>query len=346
MNVYITNPIEDGRWDELVQRHPDGSIFHTGGWLRALTQTYGYESIVLTTTPEHRALNNGVVFCKVSSWITGTRLVSVPFADHCEPLVESEDDLQDLLHWLRSPPGRCGWKYVELRPLSKLQSGGLGLQIEHRYRYHELDLTHNIEQIFCKLHKDSIQRRIQHAERVGLSYATGCSTELLDDFYYLLLKTRRRHRLLPQPRAWFKNLLEHMQQACDIKVARHNGVPIAALFTIRHRSVVTYKYGCSDERYHHLGGTPFLLWRLIEESKAQGAQKIDFGRSDLDHRSLTLFKDRFGTTNRQLTYYRYSKRGYAEGNRLLQVETIRRLIAALPDFVSATAGSVLYRHMG
>src|SRR5712692_6936466 len=98
------------------------------------------------------------------------------------------------------------------------------------------------------------------------------------NFYMLLLLTTKRNQLPPQPRAWFRNLVECMSDKVQIRVARKNGAPIAAMLTLRHRSSVVYKYGCSDETFHSLGGMPFLFWRLIEESKASGAQQIDFGR--------------------------------------------------------------------
>ncbi len=59
-------------------------------------------------------------------------------------------------------------------------------------------------------------------------------------------------------------------------------------------------------RFHNLGGMPFLIWKLIEEGKASGTERIDFGRSDLDNQGLIAFKDRLGATGRLLTYYRYT----------------------------------------
>lgn len=100
--VYTINPLEDKRWAELSERHPHASIFHTTGWLEALRQTYGYGSIVYTTTPPGTALTNGMVFCRISSWLTGRRMVSLPFADHCEPLVDSVEDRQEIFHFVAS----------------------------------------------------------------------------------------------------------------------------------------------------------------------------------------------------------------------------------------------------
>jgi len=101
VNVYRMNPFSDGRWDDLVARHPNASAFHERGWLYALARTYGYEPLVITTSPPGERLTNGVVLCRISSWLTGTRLVSLPFADHCEPLLDDLGDLRKLLKYYR-----------------------------------------------------------------------------------------------------------------------------------------------------------------------------------------------------------------------------------------------------
>jgi hypothetical protein len=91
---------------------------------------------------------------------------------------------------------------------------------------------------------------------------------------------------------------------------------------------------------------PFLFWRLIEESKASGAEEIDFGRSDLDQEGLITFKDRFGTTKRVLNYYRYpqtEKRAIVDS---WGPRAMRRVLSVLPDSVLSTVGRVLYRHLG
>src|SRR6266567_1385351 len=85
--VYQIQPIQDPRWVELVDRHPRSSVFHTVAWLEALTRTYGFQPIAYTTSPPGCSLGNGLVLCRVESWITGGRLISLPFSDHCEPLL-------------------------------------------------------------------------------------------------------------------------------------------------------------------------------------------------------------------------------------------------------------------
>ena len=329
-----------------MARHPCASAFHQRGWLEALSRTYGYEPLAITSAPSGKPLSDGVVLCRVSSWLTGTRLVSLPFADHCDPLVNDVRDCREFTDWLRRARELERYKYIELRPLSELRNVERSLLPSHSYCFHELDIRTSLEQIFRGFHKDSIQRRIRRAEKEQLSYEAGCSEQLVDDFFRLLLLTRRRHHLPPQPRAWFINLVECMRDQITIRVARKNGHPIAALLALRHRSTVVYKYGCSDERFHNLGAMPFLFWRLIEGSKTSGAEKIDFGRSDLDNRGLITFKDKFGTMRKSLTYYRYTKAERESTFTNQGSQAIRRFLCIVPKAVLSTAGRVLYRHIG
>jgi len=345
MSINIIDPVADNRWDELVARHPKASAFHQRGWLQALARTYGYEPLALTSSPVGRPLEDGIVFCRVSSWLTGTRLVSLPFADHCEPLLNESGQCLDLIRWLCTECDRKRWKYVELRPLSPVHNPGPGLQKSRAYCFHELDITPSLEQIFRRLHKDSIQRKIRRAEGQGMEYEVGRSEHLLDDFYRLLLVTRRRHRAIPQPRAWFRNLIESMGDTLQVRIVRKDRNPIAAMLTLRQGATAVYKYGCSDQRFHSLGGMPLLFWRLIEESRNSGGQRIDLGRSDLDNNGLITFKDRFGATSRLLTYYRYPRPEREQRIRRWDARLVRQFFSILPDAALSRAGKLLYRHM-
>jgi hypothetical protein len=330
----------------LVARHPRASAFHQRGWLDALARTYGYEPFVLTSAAPDKPLTDGLVCCRVSSWITGTRLVSLPFADHCEPLLRDNGDLPKFMDELRVERDRQRYKYLELRPLFGAENPGYGLRVNRSYVFHELDITPSLEQLFAGLHKDSIQRRIRRAEKERLCYETGRSEELVDEFYRLLMITRRRHQLPPQPRSWFKNLVQCMGDNVEIRLARKDSIPIGAILTLQHRSSIIYKYGCSDGKFHNLGGMPFLFWRLIQESKALGIERIDFGRSDLDNAGLIAFKDKFGTTRRSLAYYRYPESPSQGGATRWNARAMKQLFSMLPDTILSSAGKLLYRHIG
>ena len=327
-----------------MARHPRASAFHRRGWLEALNKTYGYKPFVLTSAAPVEPLKDGIVVCRIKSWLTGTRLVSLPFADHCDPLF-SDSGNATLLASMVEECGVQHCKYVEMRPLLEASPGDR-FQATKLYCFHELDLSPSVEQLFKSLHKDSIQRKIRRAEKEQLAYEVGRSEEFIAAFYRLTLLTRRRHHLPPQPIGWFRNLAREMGDALQVRLARKDGAAIAALLTLRHQGKIIYKYGCSDGAYHQLGGMPFLFWKLIEEGKATGAESIDFGRSEMENEGLIAFKDKFGTTKRTLTYYRYPQTRKEPAHDWGDSGLARRMFAMLPDGVLSAAGKVLYRHIG
>lgn len=343
--VYEVDPLSDSRWPALVATHPQSSVFHTRAWLSALHAAYGYRPLVLTTCPPDDSLKDGIVFCEVRSWLTGRRLVSLPFSDHCEPLMNSWRAQDSLLAHARRLVEQGRYKRVEIRPHSAPCGEVGGFQARGSAVLHRLDLSAPADQLFRSFHKDCIQRKIRRAERENLLYEEGNSEEQLNDFYRLMTMTRRRHGLPPQPLRWFRALIAAFGSSLKIRMARKDGAAVASILTLSHRRTMVYKYGCSDASANKYGGTPMLFWQTIQEAKANGQDVLDMGRSDLHDPGLSVFKEHWGSVPTPLTYWTYP--GQVSQTRPAWQQTItNRVISASPDRVLQFAGNVLYRHMG
>jgi CelD/BcsL family acetyltransferase involved in cellulose biosynthesis len=350
MTVHQIDPLQDPRWPELLQAHPQASIFHTPGWLESLRRTYGYEPLVLTTSPPGSALTNGVAFCRIKSWLTGERLVSVPFADHCQPLFERAEDFYSVLEWTSRGLGKNSRKYAEIRPLD---GNALGLS-EHSafragktFRLHLLDLKPSLDDLLRAFDKNSVQRRLRRAVKENLVYEEGNSTALLKKFYHLQVLTRRRHKVPPQPDHWFGNLLASLGEKVKIRVVSKDDTPVASILTLAYNGTVIYKYGCSDATYNNLAGTPFLFWQAIQEAKQDGNHSFDLGRSDLDNPGLITFKSHWGTADQPLTYWRFPGAARSrEGEPSRAKEAGKYIVSHLPDSLLIFLGRTLYKHAG
>ena len=196
LGVFELDPLQDSRWHDFIAKDSRACAFHSLGWLQALKKTYGYEPVVYSSGEPGTALRNGVVFCRVNSWLTGRRLVSLPFSDHCEPLSESAESLPSRLSVALSDLGRGNYKYVELRPLGS-DYNSLAGNFPETYFLHVLDLNPAIDVLYKNLHVDSIRRKIQKAEREHLTVETGSSENLLREFYELHVGTRQKQQLPP-----------------------------------------------------------------------------------------------------------------------------------------------------
>jgi Acetyltransferase (GNAT) domain len=319
------------------------------GWLEALRKTYGYEPVVLTSSPPTRELENGLLLCRVRSWLTGNRMVSLPFSDHCAILCNSEGELEGFIRDLLSKLFSNEWKYLEFRPSHECfrsSAQKLGFKPVASYILHSIDLRPKSEDIFARLHKDSIQRRVRHAERAGVIEVCGRSQDILRDFFRLVVRTRARHNLPPQPYEWFENLLHCMGDAADLRLAYSENVPVAGVLILHFKGTSYYKYGASDRRLHRLGAMPFLLWRTILHAKSIGSISLNLGRTGKEEHGLMRFKNRFTSTSQPLTYWVFRPKWPLTFSDDRKLTMVKRLCALLPERLLATAGGVIYRHVG
>jgi lipid II:glycine glycyltransferase (peptidoglycan interpeptide bridge formation enzyme) len=241
------------------------------------------------------------------------------------------------------------WKYIELRPVVS-SDWGLEKQASYvrneKFYFHRLDLRPDLDDLFRSFHKSCVQRKIRRAERERLAYEAGRSEAILSKFYHLLLLTRRRHQLPPQPVAWFRNLVDCLGDRLTIRVLSKGDQPVASILTLSYKTTVVYKYGCSDARFHNLGGMPLLFWRAIQAAKQCGSQEFDLGRSEVNNPGLSAFKEHLGATRSELSYFRLTEHGLDGHPRHHQMQAIRRVLGGMPDSMAQLAGQVLYRHMG
>ena len=309
-----------------------------------------HRSPIRRTAP-HADLRDSLVFCRINSWLSGRRLVSLPFSDHCEPLVENGAELRALTHRAEGELENERSRYVEIRPLYTDLSAAISLSSSIcAYSLHRLDLQPDLETLFKNCHS-STRRNIRRARRERLTYVEGHSQSLLEVFLRLNVSTRRRHQAPPQPKEWFKNLLNCFGESLKIRAAFHVGRPMAAIITLRHRDTVTYKYSCSDAHYKNLGGTHFLMWKTIEEAKHEGLRVFDLGRSEFGNTGLLTFKDRWGGRRSTLSYHRIatSTRSSSHYQTAEPGRTARfgqELISRLPDRALLALGSLVYKHIG
>ena len=197
-NIQIINPLDYSEWDSLVLSSEEYSFFHSSAWARVLCESYHYTPLYFTI------LNNGKLLAllpviEVRSILTGCRGVSLPFSDHCEPILTEGVEHQDLMDYVLKYARECGWKFVEFRGGKHMPS-----DITHStYFYcHSLDL-HRSEQDILSTFRESTKRNIKKATKQGVKITIDQSVDSINAFYRLNCMTRREHGLPPHSLAYF-----------------------------------------------------------------------------------------------------------------------------------------------
>jgi lipid II:glycine glycyltransferase (peptidoglycan interpeptide bridge formation enzyme) len=218
--------------------------------------------------------------------------------------------------------------------------------VQARFSFHTIDLRPDLETIYRRFHESCVRRKIKRAEREKLTLEYGKSKDLLDKFRHLLLLTRRRHKLPPQPAEWFTNLADCLGDKLTIHLLSKDGAPVASILTLTYKKTLIYKYGCSDAQFHNLGGMPLLFWIAIQEGKRAGLQQFDLGRSAPDDPGLIAFKGHLGAITSELKYYRAPAPRARRGSSRSGMQWVQQALACLPDPVLVGAGNWFYRHLG
>jgi lipid II:glycine glycyltransferase (peptidoglycan interpeptide bridge formation enzyme) len=236
-----------------------------------------------------------------------------------------------------------GCSYTELRPAVTIPAVESHWRRTERFYLHRLDLRPGVHDLFNSFHRACIQRRILHAEKSGITITEGKDADIQKKFYGLVVETRRRHGVLPQPMVWFRNIMKCLDESAVIYCACKDGQPIAAILTLRFGKTLYYKYGASVARLHKLGAMPLLLWHAIQAGIGDGLEELDMGRSDVGGAGLVTFKERWNAVRSVTSYLRSP--GDAPATR---AAWIGRLLPTTCKYAPANClaalGSVSYRH--
>ena len=140
---------------------------------------------------------------EVKSILTGKRLVSIPFATNCDPLISSNEDMRELLDAAINLSTTLGCSKIEIRTLASwpLINDSRICSVVHN-KSHQLSFETTPEELI-KTFSRKARWTIKKSMKSGLDLQLGGSESDLLEFYNLYVKTRKRLGLPPQPYLFF-----------------------------------------------------------------------------------------------------------------------------------------------
>ncbi len=113
-DIQIIDPTKHSGWDDLLLTNENTSFFHTAGWAKVLTESYGYKPLYFTQI-DNGKLTGLLAVMEVNSLLTGKRGVSLPFADHCPVIAKDRQAFEALFELAVAFGSKHGWKKLGLR---------------------------------------------------------------------------------------------------------------------------------------------------------------------------------------------------------------------------------------
>jgi len=347
------NPAQDPRWDSFVESHPFGWITHLSSWQKVLEGSFPHMKghFPALVDSSSGAIRAALPVFEVKSWLIGNKLVSIPWATLCDPLVICRAEFELLAEATLRLREKLHAGHLEIRSLhtAELLNDGMP-EIRPHFLHHYLSLEKDIDKIQKTFHRTCVQQRIRKAQESELTLQVGDSPEHLDILYAMHLKNRKQKRLPPQPHLFFKNMWEILSQEKKISllIAQYRGEPIATLLLFKFKGRISAEVAQIDESFRNMSPNIFLFWEAIKQGVQENYRIFDFGRTAPNNQTLLDFKSRWGTSvsNIYCFYYPVEKGqgvidSYSKRYKLLQL-----LCHYTPEFVQPYIGGFCYRHTG
>ena len=352
--VIEIDPIQDSRWDAFVKRHPFGWVVHLSGWKQVLETTFPhmkghYYAVVDPKTNEIKA---GLPLFDVRSWLTGNRLVSIPFATLCDPLVSSAEEMEVLRREAIHLFEKKNFSYLEIKMLHVAPFvESKNFADECFFKHHYLELADGPDALWRNFNYKAVRYEINKAGKHNLTVRAAEGESDFAQFYRLYTITRKRLGLPSQPRPFFKTLWDTFAPSGNVAIllAEFEGSIIAAHFLLQFSGRVSAEAVGWDIGHSRTSPNHFLFWEGIRSACENGFRIYDFGRTSPNNRHLMNFKKRWGTQVADLHSFCHPLRSYSgivdrESSRAYKLA--RLAYRKAPDFSYPLIGKLCYRHLG
>jgi CelD/BcsL family acetyltransferase involved in cellulose biosynthesis len=352
--IVLIDPVQDPRWDRFVESHPFGWICHLSGWKQMLETTFshmkGYYFALLDDSGQR--IEAGLPVFIVRSRLLGDRLVSIPFATLCDPLVANVSQFLQLASAVRDLGATLKPRRIEIRSLyTGAMIRGQWLEESNFFKLHFLELKDGHEELLKRFHPKSVRHSIRRAVKNKLQLAVGETGSVLDRFFSLHMGTRKRLGLPLHPYRFFESLWKVFAPSgqVSILVAEKHNITLGALLLLKYKDRVSIDYSAYDETFADVRPNHFLFWEAIQMACREGFKIIDFGRTNPQHRNLMEFKSRWGTRMMDLPQFFYPTG--CENSTFKETGSFKHLLlhAACrhaPVFAQKAIGEFCYRHLG
>lgn len=285
-------------WDDLIDRSPNGTIFHYSWWLQSTSTDFS----ILAIRDEHGAIVAGMPIPFERR--RGLKLFRCPsLTPYLGPVfdVSNIDNTCDRLHFMRSNgellarniKSYDSVRYVAGASAPDLQGfvwAGFGVHLAYTFRFRS---THTPDQVTAGMTNTHL-KQLTAALQLKLSVVRD---DGLEDLVHLNRKTLEKHGLKPACSEHFLRRLwnaAHSQERAHLYVVRTaDDRPLAALLTVNDNRTTYQIVSAVNPEFRDIPGAYLVLWHALQDTLL-GGRDYEFEGSNL--RGVESFHRHWGAT--------------------------------------------------
>lgn len=271
-------------WDAFVTARQPGCSYHLWAWRQVFVTAFGHECVYLVAR-EGDVIAGTLPLVFIRSRVFGRSLTSLPFLNYGGVLATTEAVARVLLEAARAESARLRCRHVELRHVSRRFP-------DVPCRQHKVTMLLDLAPGLWERLDRKVRNQVRKAEKSALTVARG-GPELLDEFYAVFTRNMRDLGTPVYGRGVFEAVLAAFPERASLVVVRSGAAPVAAALTYRSEGTVEVPWASSIREFNSMCPNHLLYWHILEHAIANGATRMDFGRSTPGEGTFK-FKEQWG----------------------------------------------------
>jgi FemAB-related protein (PEP-CTERM system-associated) len=284
-----------GAWDEYVQRHPSGSLFHSTAWKRVVERCFGFKARYLFLE-EGEKVRGVLPLFLVRNILQGRSLISTPFAVYGGPCADSPMLESALRESARLMAEQERVQYLELREQRPIPDQNF--TTKELYVTFDVELPATSEELQKQFPRDT-RYMIRKAQKNGLQAIV--SNQEIDTFYEIYSRSFHHLGTPVFPKRLFKIILEEFGEQCELTTVWREKQALASVLSFRFKDWILPYFGGSLVESRQFAANNFMYWEVMRRAIEMKLRYFDFGRSKLGSGSYA-FKTQWNMRERPLPY--------------------------------------------
>lgn len=316
--VKVLESFDETGWDDFVSSHPEGRIYHTSHWIKALRNESGTRNINLAYLDEEDNILGILPLLYTRGFPLGLgglpgskRLSSLPRTPLAGPLafdgeiynalieksVELVEQDNDTKLQIKLPDNSITYKRAKFTSVPWRET----------YIY-EIPTADNEIRFGNSRNHSAIKRAVNKAERSGLKVRAVTSTEDLKQWYSMYLETMAFHVTPARSFSFFKELWEKLApqnlMRVDLAVLNDKEILAGSVF-FSFNDTVIYGFNGSRRDLFDFRPNDLLHWNAIHTAQKEGYKYYDMGEVQAEQEGLAAYKAKWCNLNKMIYHYYY-----------------------------------------
>ncbi len=302
---------EHPQWDEYVETHPKGTIFHTRAMAEAFAATEGFQTCAIAALDSQGSIVAMLVCCHVVTLPKLSRVASRSI-QYAEPLCNANSlgvaSLTQLLRWsdsqMRSKSLLSEIRFVHAQrdEVHACRQAGYTCSA---YLNFLVDTSNSVPQLWDAV-SPKRRQKIRSSRRKGVLVRDDQTPDGVSRLHGMMRLSYRRAQVPILPENLFQNVLDMLPSgSVRLRTAFWNDRPVASILSLLYKDRV-FSWCGGTERIRGISPFACIVWEDIAFAQENGFTVYDFGGAGYPGKPYgpRAFKASFGGD--RVDYGRYS----------------------------------------